>query len=266
MPRRVIFISGAGISVESGIRAFRVDTDSGQAMWDEYSLDEVCEIQAFERGYWNYQGESDPAGYDKDGVDLYTKTHQFYDKRRQELETVEPNLAHMRIAEWAFHYPGQVLNITTNVDDLFERAGIDRSDIVHVHGYLPEVKTDRSGTLLDVGYSPSNFEQYDYCKPNVVFFGEVSGYYKDMYNILDTLTAQDMVVVVGCSNQVINFNWEIFPAMNWGVKMAVVNPRINYLEEQEYAQRGVVVYRAGAVETFSNINFISMIERHLNGA
>ncbi|MFP9052002.1 Sir2 family NAD-dependent protein deacetylase, partial [Enterococcus faecalis] len=118
--RRLIIISGAGLSVESGVRAFRTDTASGKALWDDYDLEEVCNIHAF-RG------------------NFYHKTHMFYNKRREELKTVEPNLAHLRIGEWYKKYPGQVVNLTTNVDDLIERAGVPHSDILHIHGYLKEV-------------------------------------------------------------------------------------------------------------------------------
>lgn len=51
MPRRVIFVSGAGLSADSGIRTFRTDTDSGRALWEEYDLEEVCDIGAFQAGY-----------------------------------------------------------------------------------------------------------------------------------------------------------------------------------------------------------------------
>lgn len=248
--RRLIVISGAGLSVESGVRAFRTDTDSGKAMWDEYDLEEVCNIHAF-RG------------------NFYHKTHDFYNKRRVELGTVEPNPAHCKIAEWYKRFPGQVLNITTNVDDLLERAGVLEPSILHVHGYLPEVVVETevgsAKEIINVGYNAINPDDYGWCKPNVVFFGEMAPKYADMYSILNGLTVQDMVVVVGCSNQVINFNWELFPAVARGTKMVVVNPEVNYLEQEGYESRGVLVYRAGAVEVFTDADFISLVEKHLNG-
>lgn len=248
--RRLIVISGAGLSVESGVRAFRTDTNSGKAMWDEYDLEEVCNIHAF-RG------------------NFYHKTHAFYNKRRVELGTVEPNLAHLRIAEWYKRFPGQVLNLTTNVDDLLERAGVLEPSIIHVHGYLPEIVIETEAgspkQVINVGYTEINPDDYGWCKPNVVFFGEMAPKYTEMYNILDTLTANDMVIVVGCSNTVINFNWELFPAVRRGTKMLVVNPATPYHEMEIYQDNGVLVYRAGAVETFGNINFINMVEKFLEG-
>ncbi|QYC51540.1 putative NAD-dependent protein deacetylase, SIR2 family [Erwinia phage KEY] len=248
--RRLIVISGAGLSVESGVRAFRADTASGKAMWDEYDLEEVCNIHAF-RG------------------NFYHKTHMFYNKRRVELGTVEPNLAHMRIAEWYKRFPGQVANLTTNVDDLLERAGVLEPSIIHLHGYLPEIVIETEAgspkEIVNVGYTEIDPDDYGWCKPNVVFFGEMAPKYMDMYNLLDTLTANDMVIVVGCSNQVINFNWELFPKVRRGTKMVVVNPAVPYHEMEIYQDNGILVYRAGAVETFGNKHFINMVEKFLEG-
>lgn len=246
--KRLIVISGAGFSAESGIRTFRTDEVSGKALWDEYDLEKVCNIHAFRSNY-------------------YGMTHEFYNKRRQELQTVEPNLAHLRVAEWYKRYPGQVKNLTTNVDDLLERAGIPREDVIHVHGYLKElvIETEAGNpkNVIDIGYNAIDPDDYGWCKPNVVFFGEMAPLYKEMYDLLDTLTVQDMVIVVGCSNTVINFNWELFPSVCRGVKMMVVNPQVGYMEQEGYETNNVIVFRAGAVETFSNKHFIKLIEDHL---
>lgn len=247
--RRVIIISGAGLSVESGIRAFRTDTDSGKAMWDEYDIEEVCNIHAFNGNF-------------------YDKTHRFYNKRREELATVEPNAAHLRIGEWYKKFPGQLINLTTNVDDLLERSGIPRDEVLHVHGFLREIvtlNTNKSKVITDVGYVAVDPDNYNWVKPNVVFFGESAPLYSDMYAVFDNLTSQDMVIVVGCSNQVINFNWGLFPMLNRGTKMVVVNPEINYLEQSLYEERGILVYRAGAVDTFTKPSFIKMVEDFLSG-
>lgn len=246
--RRLIVISGAGFSAESGVRTFRTDEATGKALWDEYDLEEVCNIHAFLGNF-------------------YHKTHMFYNKRRAELPTVHPNLAHLRVAEWYQRYPGQVVNLTTNVDDLLERAGVPKEDTVYIHGYLKEiiVKDNPKGKpeIIDVGYNEVDPDQYKWCKPNVVFFGEFAPEYSRMYDILDTLTNEDMVIVVGCSNTVINFNWELFPAVRRGTKVLVVNPRINYLEQEQYDAHGVMQFRCGAVEAFSNNNFIKIVEDHL---
>lgn len=248
--RRLIVISGAGFSAESGVRTFRTDTDSGKALWDEYDLEEVCNIHAF-RG------------------NFYHKTHMFYNKRRAELPTVHPNAAHLRVAEWYKRYPGQVINMTTNVDDLLERAGVPKEDTLYIHGYLKElvIETEAGSPkkIIDVGYAQIDPDDYGWCKPNVIFFGENAPAYHELYTTLDGLTSEDMVIVVGCSNTVINFNWELFPAVKRGTKVLVVNPRINYLEQEQYDIHGVLQFRCGAVEAFNNKNFIKIVEDHLEG-
>ena len=248
--RRLIVISGAGLSVESGIRAFRTDTESGKSLWDEYDVNQVCDINAF-RG------------------NFYHKTNTFYNKRREELSTVVPNAAHIKIGELFKKYPSQVLNISTNVDDLLERSGIPRDEVLHVHGFLKEIRYKLNEgdeeSLTDVGYSQIDTDDYHWVKPNVIFFGESAPLYSDMYEIFDSLTREDMVIVVGCSNQVINFNWDLFPSLSKGTKMVVINPKLNYLEQEIYENNGVIVYYAGAVETFTNKSFLDLIEKHLEG-
>lgn len=265
MPRRLIVISGAGLSADSGVRTFRTDTESGKALWDEYDLSEVCDIFNFRAGYQQEQCVPGVVGgLDAEGYNLYRKTHDFYNKRRVEMDSVTPNAAHYQIAEWFQEYGcDRVINITTNVDDLLEQAGVVHEDVLHVHGFLPEVIVDNR-IIKDVGYAAIDVDDYKYVKPNVVFFGETAPLYNDMYHILDGLTAQDMVIVVGCSNQVINFNWELFPALNIGTKMVVVNPGVNYEETLLYEDRGVFVYREKAATAFSNEGFIKMVEDHLN--
>lgn len=255
--RRLIFVTGAGLSVDSGVPAFRTDTDSGAALWGgvseesvKYPLEEVCDIHAFNGNF-------------------YWKTHEFYNKRRQELASVEPNIAHLRIAEWFKRYPDAVLNVTTNVDDLLERAGIPQEEILHVHGYLPEIRVrelpESTEYILNVGYKEVDPDMFYWAKPNVVFFGEAAPEYAMMHYVFDSLTANDMVIVVGASNQVINFNWELFPAAARGTKMIVVNPGVRYDEQLMYEERGVTVYRDKAAEVFGNKHFIGQVEAFMEG-
>lgn len=248
--RRLIVISGAGFSAESGVRTFRTDTESGKALWDEYDLEEVCNIHAF-RG------------------NFYHKTHMFYNKRRAELPTVHPNAAHLRVAEWYKRYPGQVVNMTTNVDDLLERAGVPKEDTLYIHGYLKEIRyklhEDSEEQLVDIGYDEVDPDQFHWCKPNVVFFGENAPAYGPMYDTLESLTSQDLVIVVGCSNTVIDFNFLLFPAVIRGTKVMIVNPNDHYDEQVMHDNSGVYVYRTGAVNAFSNPGLIKMVEDHLEG-
>lgn len=180
---RIVICSGAGLSAESGIPTFR----SNDGLWEQYSLEEVCNIHTFEANY--------------------IKVNEFYNKRRSALATVEPNLAHYKIAELAALH--DVINLTTNVDDLLERAGCD--DVIHIHGELTKVRLNygtESETIQDVQYKEiTDQELLDNfpVKPFVVFFGEQAPLYKKLHDVMQDLTTNDIVIIVGSSEQVVNF-------------------------------------------------------------
>lgn len=181
MPK-IMICSGAGLSAESGIATFR---DSG-GLWENHKIEEVCDITTFEANY--------------------IKVNEFYDARRKQLASVVPNDAHNKIAELTKKF--EVINFTTNVDDLLERAGCE--DVKHIHGFLPEV-VHRYGTgmteIVNVGHNDSQFDVLDLypVKPNVVFFGEHAPMYQDLHNALTDLQKEDLLIVVGSSEQVVDF-------------------------------------------------------------
>lgn len=251
MPRRLIIISGAGTGAESGIRTFRTDEVSGKSLWDEYDVEEVCNINSFNTGF-------------------YSKTHEFYNDRRVELAGVQPNAFHHQVAEWYKSYPGLVKNITTNVDDLLERSGIPSPAILHVHGYLPEVILQKEPgdpkKIVDIGYSRLNPEDYHWCKPNVVFFGEYPPQYAEMNRELSDLRGQDLVIVVGCSGVVIDFIYELVTYQHYGnYKIWCVNPKPSNYEVQKGEDGDIVLWKGTAVEVFENKNFIAAVKKHMEG-
>lgn len=258
-PKLYIF-SGAGLSAESGIRTFRKNTASGKAMWDEYDLDVVCNFQAF--------------------PEHFAETHEFYNKRRQELATVEPNRAHKAIAELYWEFPGQVINVTTNVDDLLERAGINDEDVIHLHGKITEMNFGNSGKYddaihtLDIGYSRFPYEvgewvcelpngsikTFAYAKPNVVFFGENAPMYLEMERIIDSIHADDTAIVVGCSNIVVPFDMYVAPVCSWRSALSIeINPDANH-ERSPFHN----VYRCGAVDAFRKTEFMNNLRKRLS--
>ena len=147
--KRLVVLTGAGISGESGIRTFR---DMG-GLWEEYDVMEVAS----------------PEGWRKN-PQLVLK---FYNERRRQLSDVKPNLGHIALAEAEQDF---IVNIITqNVDDLHERAG--SSNILHLHGELKKVRsTANPSNILDIGYSDINWG--DTCdkgyqlRPHIVWFGE----------------------------------------------------------------------------------------------
>ena len=108
--RNIVILTGAGVSAESGVATFR----GPDGLWEGHRVEDVCTPEAFRR---------DSA-----------LVHQFYDARRAKLETVEPNAAHRALARLDEEWPGELLLVTQNVDDLHERAGSKR--LIHMHGEL----------------------------------------------------------------------------------------------------------------------------------
>ena len=198
---KVVILSGAGISAESGISTFR---DSG-GLWEEYNIDEICTAGCLD---WNYD-----------------QTIEFYDKRRLDIKDKLPNKAHIQIAALKEKYPDDIAIITQNVDDLFEKAGVD--EVLHLHGFLREIRCMECNYLEDIGYTKlkDNWEDCPMChnklRPNVVFFYERAPKYEDMFLEMDDC---EMLVVIGTSGNVINT--DMFLTSKWSkstVKYSILN-------------------------------------------
>lgn len=195
---KVYIISGAGLSAESGIPTFR--TGDG-ALWDNFPLEEVCYLPNFE--------------------EYYEVSHEFYRTRIQMFADKKPNAGHLMIADWEKQYGAdRVINLTTNVDLLLEDAGC--TNVHHIHGRVDEVIRNFDFITCMGSHSEkwgdltveSCKEKGEYIKPNVVFFGEGVNYYADgikplyqhMMNVLTDIGDDDIVIVVGSSNQVVQFD------------------------------------------------------------
>lgn len=146
---RVVALTGAGISAESGLKTFR---DSG-GLWEGHDMMEMASIDAWE---WNKAAML-----------------QFYNERRKQAFESQPNAAHFALAELQQYCCLDV--ITQNVDDLHERAGV--RNVLHLHGKLSEVRSSIDESLVyDIGNK--SVELGDTCekgsqlRPNVVWFGE----------------------------------------------------------------------------------------------
>src|SRR3954469_3576266 len=106
----LVILTGAGVSAESGLATFR----GPNGLWEGHRVEDVCTPAAFRR---------DPA-----------LVQAFYDARREKLKAVAPNAAHHALARLDAEWPGELLIVTQNVDDLHERAGAKR--LLHMHGEL----------------------------------------------------------------------------------------------------------------------------------
>lgn len=183
---KVIIISGAGISAESGIKTFR-DSDG---LWNNHNVKEICNVDSLEKN-----------------EDL---TIEFYDSRRKELEEKKPNKAHLKIAELKKEFPNDVTVITQNVDNLFEKAGLSKDEIVHLHGFLTEVKCRSKSCdfITDIMHEELKSFNNGTCpkcnsklRPNIVFFGEEAPEYSKLYKEMNDCK---LLVVIGTSGSVIN--------------------------------------------------------------
>lgn len=184
--KKVLILSGAGLSAESGLRTFR-DSDG---LWEEYDIMEVCSARGFRA---NRQ-----------------KVLDFYDKRRAQLAGCEPNEAHKMIARLKERYGDAVSVLTQNVDDLLERAGCQK--VVHLHGFLPEIYCQNCKKVEYIGYEAINAREH-ICKcgckkfrHNIVMFGEAAPFYATLYHELEALryAKNSLFVCIGTSGQVLD--------------------------------------------------------------
>jgi NAD-dependent deacetylase len=192
---KVIILSGAGISAQSGISTFR---DSG-GLWEEHRIEDICSVGCLEKNY--------------------ELTLDFYDKRRMELHNKQPNHAHKTIAYLKQKYPNEIAVITQNVDDMFEKANC--FDVLHLHGFLKEIKcqNSRCDYVEDIGYEAQNKEALcPKCKtklrPNIVFFGEEAPMYQPFFQAFDDC---EMLVVIGTSGYVINTDMFLNPDIKFSI-------------------------------------------------
>jgi NAD-dependent protein deacetylase/lipoamidase len=147
---KLVVLTGAGISAESGISTFR---DSG-GLWEGYDVMEVASPEGW---------QADPA-----------MVLDFYNQRRQAAIKAKPNLAHMLLARLEEYY--DVTIITQNVDDLHERGG--STNVLHLHGELSQSRsTARSSLVYEIDGTELNIgdtcELGSQLRPNIVWFGEM---------------------------------------------------------------------------------------------
>ena len=184
MKRKLVVLTGAGVSAESGISTFR-DSDG---LWENYRVEDVASIDGWYR---------DPE-----------TVLEFYNARRAQLPTVRPNAAHIAIAQLENDY--EVTVVTQNVDNLHERAGSTR--IIHLHGELTKVRpenccNDMDGyseeTVFDIGSdaihlgdkAPNGAQ----LRPHIVWFGEAV---PKIESAIDAVQDADILLIVGTSLQV----------------------------------------------------------------
>lgn len=177
--RNIVILTGAGVSAESGIDTFR---DAG-GLWEQHRVEDVATPEAFAR---------DP--------DLVLR---FYDMRREAIQTKAPNAAHAALARLDAEWPGELLIVTQNVDDLHERAGARR--LIHMHGeHLTAwctgcgVRSPWTGPLIDRPACPA-CGVVGHLRPDIVWFGEMPYRMEEIYYAINRA---DLFVSIGTSGAV----------------------------------------------------------------
>ncbi len=194
---KIVVFTGAGVSADSGISTFR-DSDG---LWANYRIEDVCTPEALVRNR--------------------AQVIEFYNIRRRELFSVEPNAAHRAIAELEQYFDVEV--VTQNVDNLHERAGSTR--VTHLHGELMKLRSERNPELIVPieGWEQAldaSAEDGALLRPHIVFFGESV----PMFDAATRIAAEaDVMIVVGTS-------LAVYPAASLvryaraGVPVYVVDP------------------------------------------
>jgi NAD-dependent deacetylase len=181
MSERIVVLTGAGISRESGLHTFR-DADG---IWARVRLEDVATPEAFARDPATVQG--------------------FYNARRRSLleAAIVPNAAHRALADLEERLPGQVLIVTQNIDDLHERAG--SRNLLHMHGELLKARCTQCGAVLpwrediDARSPCLACASIGTLRPHVVWFGEMP---LDMERIGAALATCEVFVAIGTSGNV----------------------------------------------------------------
>jgi NAD-dependent deacetylase len=213
--KKLVILTGAGMSSESGIKTFR---DSG-GLWEEYDVNEVATPMAWTQNR-----------------DLVLR---FYNERRRQLEGSDPNAGHYGIAALENHFDVNV--ITQNIDNLHERAGSTK--VLHLHGELTKARSTVDPSLIYViGYKDikpgDKCEKGSQLRPHIVWFGEAVPMMEEAVRIAETA---DIFVVIGSS-------LNVYPAaglMNYAPEKAslwLIDPR----EVNVPVSRKVEVICAGA--------------------
>ena len=181
--KKIVFLTGAGVSAESGISTFR----DSNGLWENYCVEDVADIDGWHRN---------PA-----------LVLDFYNQRRRQLADCQPNDAHRAIARLEEKY--EVVVVTQNVDDLHERAGSTR--VIHLHGELCKLCSshDKESCITSVPYDHEVHmgdlaADGSQVRPYIVWFGEAVPMIELAFR---EVASADIFVVVGTSLQV-------YPAAN----------------------------------------------------
>lgn len=220
--KKIVVLTGAGISAESGISTFR----DANGLWENYDIMEVASISGY---YKNPQ-----------------LVQEFYNKRRQQLFDVYPNRAHLFLKQLEQHF--NITIITQNVDDLHERA--ESSHIIHLHGELRKARSEKDENIIldwnkDIKIGDLA-EDRNQLRPHIVWFGEMVPM---MDNAINEVKTADILLVIGTSMQV-------YPAASL-IDYVKNNTQIIYIDPNDSFQSNSIIHiKKKATEAIDDIKKI----------
>lgn len=214
---KIVVLSGAGISAESGLGTFR---DKG-GLWDQYDINEVATPEAWQKN-----------------PELVL---DFYNKRRELVIEAQPNEAHRALAKLEKYYDVHI--VTQNIDDLHERAG--SKNILHLHGEIlkaqcsidPDEVIQIKGANLNLGHLSKKGHQL---RPHVVWFGEAV---PRMFDAEEIVSNADIFMVVGTS-------LNVYPAANllYACKKTCRKFIVDLNEMTNVKYKNLILYQGKATE------------------
>ena len=229
--KRLVVLTGAGISAESGFKTFR---DSG-GLWETYSVEDVASIQGW---YRNPRLMTD-----------------FYNDLREQLQHAQPNDGHKILAQLEQYFDVQI--ITQNVDNLHEKAGSHH--VLHLHGELTKARpVNNESKIIDIGYRKLAYDERDsdgeLLRPHIVWFGESV---PEIMNAAKLVRSADIFAVVGSS-------LVVYPAaglihdLRGSTKNYLIDPAevevpswLNFRVIKEVASKGVAIMRDELLKDFA---------------
>ena len=198
--KKIVVLTGAGISAESGIKTFR----ASDGLWEEHRVEDVATPEGF---------AANPKLVQK-----------FYNERRRKLFEVKPNAAHLALAKLEEKMGNNLLIVTQNIDDLHERAGT--KNLIKMHGSLFEVRCVKTGKIYHWEKDITDTDLCSCCtkpqvlRPHIVWFGEMP---IDMDKIVNALSQCDVFVSIGTSGNVYPAAGFVREAKYYGAKTLELN-------------------------------------------
>jgi NAD-dependent deacetylase len=207
--KSIFVLTGAGISVESGIQTFR----GSDGLWEGHRLEDVAS----------------PGGFQRDHSTVY----RFYNMRRAKIREAAPNAAHFALARLERDFPGTVTLVTQNIDDLHERAG--SRQVIHMHGEAMKARCLKCQTISTCETTLDETNRCPACgtagalRPHIVWFGEIPLFLEEIGR---ALKQADLFISIGTSGVVYPAAGFAELAARHGIRTIEVNPLTTEISPQ----------------------------------